>query len=116
DATSVEIVDENDRVRCTADPDEVDSGSCRLTEPTPGFHTFTVRAIGALDHVVEDRVVVQVRKELRLLAFQTDSDFVGWREPVVLSWQTVGAESFSLTANGVALQVPAEDWNQGQVV
>lgn len=113
-ADAVQIVGAGGVV-CTATPAEVEQGSCTLSEPTPGDYVYTVRATGALGHVVEQDVELRIHIPISL-DFQVSASEVQAGDSVTLSWTTTGADSISLTANGVELLDGSEPMDTGSLV
>lgn len=113
-ADAVELVAAGGVV-CTATPPEVEQGSCTLSEPTPGDYVYTVRATGALGHVVEQDVELRIHIPISL-DFQVSASEVQAGDSVTLSWTTTGADSISLTANGVELLDGSEPMDTGSLV
>ena len=97
---------------CTALPNEVAAGSCDISEATPGTDSFTVRATGALGHLVEEVVVVDVHAPFSA-AFTVSATDIDYGQSVILSWTTIGAAQISLTANGEELLDGNEPLDEG---
>ena len=107
-ATAVEVVDELDVVRCTATSAQLAAGSCQLSESSTGTFSYTVRASGALNQLVEKEIEVAVAPpDFGITTFESDEATVDWGASVVLSWVTGFADSLTLTANGVDVPLPA---------
>lgn len=110
-ASTVEILDEGG-VRCTSTPETVAEGACDLSEATPGLYRYTVRATGALGHVVEEEVELRIYIPLSL-DFQVSTSELEAGNSLTLSWVTTGAHQISLTANGVELLNGTEPLEMG---
>lgn len=110
-ADAVELVAAGGVV-CTATPPEVEEGSCSLSEAVPGDYVYTVRATGALGHVVEEEVELRIYIPISL-DFQVSSSEILAGDGVDLTWNTTGADSISLTANGEELLDGTEPMDAG---
>lgn len=114
-ADAVIVVDQDENLRCTADAEEVEQGSCLFTEATPGTYTYFVRATGALGHVVEAQGEMQIYIPLSL-DFQASDTEIEAGQSVTLSWVTTGANEISLTANGTELLTGTEPLDAGNLI
>ncbi|AKU90464.1 Outer membrane protein A precursor [Vulgatibacter incomptus] len=108
-ATSVEVVDSSGTVRCSAASSQIASGSCVLSEATVGEHQYTVRAAGALESVVERVVRIIVYPPFELVDFTVSGTQLEYGAVVTLAWETSGATSITLSANGVELDLTGKD-------
>lgn len=114
DANSLVIVDDDGNTVCEAPPQEVAAGSCEISEAVPGTYTYTVRATGALGHVVEEVLTLDVYA-LLAAEFQVSAAEIDYGQGVTLSWETTGASEISLTANGEDLLSGNEPLDQGSI-
>lgn len=104
-ATAVELVDEEDRVRCQATSAlEVASGYCTVVELSQANYTYRLRATGAHGYVAEREVRVPVYEEpFGIVFFEVDRPVVLSGESLTLSWDADRAASVSLLADGIEL-------------
>ncbi len=108
DATSVEVSDA-DGIRCVAESDEVEQGSCALVETTLGARSYVVTAHGVLGSVDTRTVQATVWDPFALVSFTLDDDAIDPGNSTNLSWVTSFVDSFELTANGAPVDTSALD-------
>jgi len=103
-ATSVTIEDEGGTVRCTAAPQELEEGSCTITEAAFGDKVYTLIAEGGID-VATRTIAVPVFTPYSIDAFGAGPGLVEIGEDVTVSWNTTNAATMTLTANGTPVDL-----------
>ncbi len=102
-ATAIEVVDQSGTARCTATPDQFVSGSCVVSETVPGNYVYTLRVHGTLARDIVERAFPVAFVEPLSATLTADVTTVDPGGTATISWQTTGAVSGSITANGAPL-------------
>ncbi|HEY0839619.1 MAG TPA: hypothetical protein VGD74_05490, partial [Vulgatibacter sp.] len=89
------------------------SGSGQVTVRPTDSRSYQVCALRGLALACE---TVAVEAPWRIVSFDSDAYDVPPNTPVTLSWQTIGADTVGLKANGVALPISPAEYASGTAV
>ncbi|AKU91210.1 hypothetical protein AKJ08_1597 [Vulgatibacter incomptus] len=116
DALTVTVSDETGVV-CISGPGEVlDEGTCTFPDATEGAKTITVEATGAMGSTASRTIQVLVWVPFGLDSFEVADDVIDPGGSTTLAWLTHGAETLTLTANGLPLDVSGYDFSSDTYV
>jgi len=105
-ATSVWIEDAGGVVRCTAAAQDLDEGSCSITEASFGDKVFTLHAEGGFSANGASRTIeVPVYTPFSIDTFAAGPALVEIGDDVTVSWTTTNAATLTLTGNGTPIDL-----------
>lgn len=114
-ATEVEVAGPDGSIVCPASFNNAREGACEVTSSSPGPTLFRLRARGESGVEIVESISLRFFEPLEIVTFEVIQNTfeLGGEHELTLSWETLGAASFTLLENGATISIPTRDWAAG---